>query len=104
MGEQVIRAIVGLGNPGPDYERTRHNAGFWFVDALAGEHRGALRKEVRFHGHAGEVTIDGARVLLVKPSTWMNDSGRSVQAVMAFHKLASAQILVVHDELDLVPG
>ena len=104
MGEQTFRAIVGLGNPGTDYERTRHNAGFWFADRLVDALGGAFRKEARFHGLLADVTLAGERVYVLKPTTYMNGSGRAVQALMAFHKLASAQVLVAHDELDLPPG
>jgi peptidyl-tRNA hydrolase, PTH1 family len=99
-----LKAIVGLGNPGAAYERTRHNAGFWFADRLAAAHGGAFRKEARFHGHACEITVAGTRMLLLKPATYMNGSGRAVQAMAAFHKLAPGQIVVAHDELDLPAG
>lgn len=99
-----LKAIIGLGNPGDDYARTRHNAGFWFVERLAEAHHGAFRKEARFHGELATIEIGGVKLLLLKPMTWMNDSGRAVQALMAFHKLAPGQIMVVHDELDLVAG
>jgi peptidyl-tRNA hydrolase, PTH1 family len=99
-----IRAIVGLGNPGTDHARTRHNAGFWFADCLAGKFGGAFRKEVRFHGHLAEATVAAQRVLVLKPATYMNASGRSVQALLSFHKLEPAQVMVAHDELDLPAG
>ena len=99
-----LKAIVGLGNPGADYERTRHNAGFWFVERLADKHGGSFRKEARFHGELASVEVESTRLLLLKPSTWMNGSGRAVQALMAFHKLAPAQVMVAHDELDLPAG
>ena len=99
-----LRAIVGLGNPGPDYERTRHNAGFWFVERLADKHGGAFRKEARFHGLLADISISGVKLMLLKPSTYMNGSGRAVQALMAFHKIEPAQLLIVHDELDLPAG
>jgi len=99
-----MKVIVGLGNPGTDYARTRHNAGFWFADRLADKFGGALRKESRFHGHLAEITVGGQRLLLLKPATFMNKSGQSVQALMSFHKLVPAQILIAHDELDLPPG
>lgn len=101
---QTFRAIVGLGNPGPDYARTRHNAGFWFVDAVADRHRGTFRTEARFHGELASVEVEGAKLLLLKPMTWMNESGRAVQALMAFHKLLPGELLVAHDELDIPPG
>jgi peptidyl-tRNA hydrolase, PTH1 family len=99
-----IRAIVGLGNPGTDHARTRHNAGFWFADALAAEFGGSFHKEARFHGHLAEVTVAGQRLWLLKPATYMNGSGRAVQSLMAFHKLTPGQIVIAHDELDLPPG
>lgn len=104
MGEQTYRAIVGLGNPGPDYARTRHNAGFWLLDRLADAERASFRKESRFHGEMAEVTLAGEKLLLLKPMTWMNESGRAVQALMAFHKLLPGELLIAHDELDIPPG
>jgi len=99
-----LKAIIGLGNPGPDHARTRHNAGFWFADAVAAKFGGAFHKEARFHGQLATVTVDGHKLWVLKPQTWMNDSGRAVQALMAFHKVAPGQVLVAHDELDLPPG
>jgi PTH1 family peptidyl-tRNA hydrolase len=99
-----LKAIVGLGNPGTEHARTRHNAGFWFADAVAEKFGGAFRKEARFHGHLATAAVDGHKLWLLKPSTWMNDSGRAVQALMTFHKLTPHQVLVAHDELDLPPG
>ena len=100
----AIRLIVGLGNPGPEHESDRHNAGFWFVDAVARAHGGSWRRERPFHGEAARVRIDGADVWLLKPSTYMNRSGQSVSALAKFYKIGSAEILVAHDELDLPPG
>ena len=99
-----LKAIVGLGNPGSEYERTRHNAGFWFVERLAEEHGGAFRREARFHGELASVEIGGVKLLLLKPLTYMNGSGRAIQSLMQFHKLAPGQVLVAHDELDLPCG
>lgn len=96
-----IRLIVGLGNPGAEYEQTRHNAGFWLVDALAG-HR--LSREARFHGLAAKTTISGNEVWLLEPQTYMNRSGQSVGALARFYKIAPEEVLVIHDELDLPPG
>jgi peptidyl-tRNA hydrolase, PTH1 family len=104
MSASDLYAIVGLGNPGPEYARTRHNAGFWFVDRLAGRHRAALRMESKFHGELARFNAGARGVLLLKPMTWMNRSGHAVQALSAFYKLAPENILVVHDELDLPPG
>ncbi len=99
-----IRLIVGLGNPGPEYEDTRHNAGFWFVDALAGAHRTALRREAKFFGDVARITVGGESVWLIKPGTFMNRSGKAVAALANFYRIVPPQILVVHDELDLLPG
>ena len=99
-----IRLIVGLGNPGEKYERTRHNAGYWWVDAVAGRKRAAWKKETKFSGWTTRVEEGGAEFFLLKPSTYMNESGRSVSAFMRFFKIEPAQMLVVHDELDLPPG
>lgn len=99
-----LRLIVGLGNPGRDYERTRHNAGFWFADAVASQHGGSFRLESKFRGELAQVRIDGETLLVLKPVTFMNSSGESVQALAAFHKILPEQILVVHDELDLPVG
>ena len=78
-----LQLIVGLGNPGPEHLATRHNAGFWFVDLLARDHSGKFRSENRFHGEIAEINVDGHRIRLLKPMTYMNDSGRSVAAVTA---------------------
>ena len=99
-----IHLIVGLGNPGKKYERTRHNAGYWWVDAIADRKRAAWKKETKFSGWTTRVEEGGAEFFLLKPSTYMNESGRSVSAVMRFFKIEPAQMLVVHDELDLPPG
>ena len=100
----TLRLIVGLGNPGKDYARTRHNAGFWFADALAEKHGGSFRLESKFRGELAQVRIEGETLFVLKPVTFMNSSGESVQALAAFHKLTPEQILVVHDELDLPVG
>jgi peptidyl-tRNA hydrolase, PTH1 family len=96
-----IRLIVGLGNPGPEYEQTRHNAGFWLVDNLAGN---TLTRESRYNALAAKTTIAGQEVWLLEPQTYMNRSGQSVGALARFYKIAPDDILVVHDELDLPPG
>jgi aminoacyl-tRNA hydrolase len=96
-----IRLIVGLGNPGPEYEQTRHNAGFWLVDNLAG---GRLVRESRYNALASKTSIAGQEVWLLEPQTYMNRSGQSVGALARFYKIAPDDILVVHDELDLQPG
>jgi peptidyl-tRNA hydrolase, PTH1 family len=99
-----IKLIVGLGNPGKKYESTRHNAGFWLVGHLAGQHRLTLRKEPRFHALVAKLDTDSGSVWLLLPQTWMNESGMAVAAMAQFHKIAADEILVVHDELDLPPG
>jgi PTH1 family peptidyl-tRNA hydrolase len=101
---QGISLIVGLGNPGPDYADTRHNAGFRFLDTLLSGTGVALRHESRFHGEAGKFAVAGREVWLLKPMTFMNHSGDSVAALARFYQIAPAEILVVHDELDLPPG
>ena len=100
----LIRMIVGLGNPGPEYAQTRHNAGFWFVDLLAERHGGSFRAERKFSGELATVRVEGADILLLKPQTFMNRSGGSVQAAAAYLKIPAEQVLVAHDELDLPPG
>ncbi len=99
-----IRLIAGLGNPGPEYEQTRHNAGFWLVDNLAGHARGGLARETRFNALAGKAIIAGQEVWLLEPQTFMNRSGQSVGALARFYKINPDEVLVVHDELDLDPG
>lgn len=99
-----IRLIVGLGNPGPDYAATRHNVGFWFVDALAEAHGGRFRTEPKLQGELCRLTIAGSDLRLLKPSTYMNRSGQSVGAVSRYFDIPPAAILVAHDELDLPVG
>ncbi|WP_212785324.1 aminoacyl-tRNA hydrolase [Ferrigenium kumadai] len=99
-----IRLIVGLGNPGREYETTRHNAGFWWVDEFAHSQNLSFRSEAKFHGLAARGQLHGNEVFLLKPQTFMNVSGRAVGALAQFYKIAPAEILVVHDELDLPPG
>lgn len=101
----AIRLIAGLGNPGPEYEQTRHNAGFWLVDNLAnGTARCTLTRETRFNAFAAKAALNGNEVWLLEPQTYMNRSGQSVGALARFFKIAPDEILVVHDELDLAPG
>jgi len=100
----TVRLIVGLGNPGPKYDQTRHNAGFWFLDGLARRHGCELRPEPRFHSEAGRCLLDGHDCRLQKPTTYMNRSGRAVQALAGFFRIPREAILVVHDDLDLPPG
>ena len=101
----TIRLIAGLGNPGPEYEQTRHNAGFWLVDNLAnGIARCTLARETRFNGLVAKTSIGGHELWLLEPQTFMNRSGQSVGALARFYKIAADELLVVHDELDLSPG
>lgn len=104
MLSAVIALIVGLGNPGPQYQATRHNAGFWFVEQVARQYGGQFRSDAKFHGDVAKVTIGGRQVWLLKPQTFMNRSGQSVAALARFYKIPLENILVVHDELDLSPG
>ena len=99
-----IRMIVGLGNPGREYEDTRHNAGFWFADELAYQWKAAWRSEKKFHGQAARAVRAEGDVWLLKPDTYMNLSGQSVAALAQFYKIRPEEILVVHDELDIPPG
>jgi len=100
----IIKLIAGLGNPGSQYEKTRHNAGFWFVDALASQLGLRFRAESVFQGDLVRFEHDRQVVLLLKPSTFMNHSGRAVARVAGYFKLAAGDILVVHDELEFLPG
>lgn len=100
----AIRLIVGLGNPGREYESTRHNAGFWWVDELARAQNLNFRSESKFHGLTARGQLHGQEVFLLKPQTFMNVSGRAVGALAQFYKIAPAEMLVVHDELDMPPG
>ncbi len=100
----MIKLFVGLGNPGPDYEFTRHNAGFWWLDAVARELKASLVMDRSYHGLAARVTVNGQAVWLLKPQTFMNLSGKSVGALARFFKIEPQEILVAHDELDIVPG
>jgi PTH1 family peptidyl-tRNA hydrolase len=100
-----IRLIVGLGNPGPEYEQTRHNVGFWLVDNLAGGvARSPLKREARFNALVAKGVIVGQEVWLLEPQTFMNLSGQSVGGLAHFYKIKPDEVLVVHDELDLAPG
>ena len=98
----TIRMIVGLGNPGPEYELTRHNAGFWFVDNLNTGNR--WNREAKFSAQVAKIRIGEEDVLLVKPQTYMNRSGLAVGSIAHFFKIKPEEILVVHDELDIQPG
>ena len=102
MSQLVPKLVVGLGNPGAEYSETRHNAGFWFCERLARELEVSFSKEARFHGFAANARNDG--VWLLMPQTFMNRSGQSVAALARFYRIEPAEILVVHDELDIPPG
>jgi PTH1 family peptidyl-tRNA hydrolase len=109
MAGTAIRLIVGLGNPGEKYARTRHNAGFWFVDELARRHGGVFRSEAKHQGEAARIRValeGGAavEVWLLKPTTYMNKSGGAIASLANFYKVAPAETLVAHDELDLPVG
>jgi PTH1 family peptidyl-tRNA hydrolase len=99
-----MKLVVGLGNPGRKYQPTRHNAGFWWVERLADRARASLRMEGKFQGHVGKLAPPDGEAWLLLPETFMNHSGRAVAALAGFYKIAPAEILVVHDELDLPPG
>ena len=100
----MIKLFVGLGNPGPEYEDTRHNAGFWWIDALARELKVNLVPERSYWGLMARTSIHGQSVWLLEPQTFMNLSGKSVGALARFFKIQPEEILVVHDELDFEPG
>ena len=100
----MIKLFVGLGNPGTEYEHTRHNAGFWWVDALARQLKLNLQHERSYQGLMARSQLGGQTIWLLEPQTFMNASGTSVAALARFYKIEPEQILVVHDELDVVPG
>jgi peptidyl-tRNA hydrolase, PTH1 family len=100
----MIKLLVGLGNPGSQYAGTRHNAGFWWLDRVARQLKVGVVADKSFHGELGRATVDGRPLWLLKPMTYMNLSGRSVAALARFFKIAPEEILVAHDELDLLPG
>lgn len=99
-----IRLIVGLGNPGSEYDRTRHNAGFWFLDALAEQCGARLGRDSKLHAEIAKTSIGGQVVWLMKPTTFMNKSGQSLVAALNYYKIAAEETLVAHDDLDLPPG
>ena len=100
----TIKLIIGLGNPGSQYEQTRHNAGFWFIDELAKNFNGQLKAEKKYFGDTCSIHINGHDVKLIKPMTFMNLSGQGVAAYANFFKLPAESILVAHDELDFPAG
>ena len=104
MSGLPLRLVVGLGNPGPTYARTRHNAGFEFVEELAQRTRTSLRAEPRHQGELGRMRIGAHEIWLLKPMTFMNLSGAAVQSVAGFYKIPLDAVLVAHDELDFPPG
>lgn len=104
MTAGTIQLIAGLGNPGPDYARTRHNAGFWFLDALAQSLGCRLGNESKLHAEVGKAQLGGQTLWLMKPTTFMNRSGLAVGAALRYYKIDPAHALIVHDELDLPPG
>ncbi|MFU9001420.1 aminoacyl-tRNA hydrolase [Proteus sp. TSJ240517] len=99
-----IKLIVGLANPGTDYAQTRHNAGAWYVDLLAQRHQQSLKEESKFFGYTARINLNGNDVRLLVPTTFMNLSGKAVQAMANFYRIELDEILVAHDELDLPPG
>jgi PTH1 family peptidyl-tRNA hydrolase len=100
----MIKLFVGLGNPGAEYEATRHNAGFWWVEALARELKVTLSHDKGYHGLVARTTLHGQTIWLLEPQTFMNVSGKSVAGLARFFKIQPEEILVAHDELDVVPG
>ena len=100
----MIRLLVGLGNPGPEYEATRHNAGFWWIDAVARRLGAHLSADKAYHGLVARVNRPAGPIWLIEPQTYMNLSGKSVAPLARFFRIAPEEILVVHDELDVLPG
>ncbi|WP_334325453.1 aminoacyl-tRNA hydrolase [Gilliamella apicola] len=100
----TIKLIVGLANPGNEYAATRHNAGAWFVDQLAERYHQSLKNEPKFFGYSSRITLSGQDVRLLVPTTFMNLSGKAVQAMATFYQIKPEEILVAHDELDINPG
>ncbi|MFH0257209.1 aminoacyl-tRNA hydrolase [Vibrio rumoiensis] len=101
---QPIKLLVGLANPGPEYAKTRHNAGAWVVEELARVHNVTLKDESKFYGHTGRILVNGQDLRLLIPTTFMNLSGKSVAALTKFYQIKPEEIMVAHDELDLPPG
>jgi peptidyl-tRNA hydrolase, PTH1 family len=104
LGGQTLKLVAGLGNPGPEYARTRHNAGYWYVDELARSAGGMWRREARHQCELTRVSVADCELCLIKPTTYMNNSGAAVQSIAAFYRIAPAEVLVIHDEIDLPPG
>src|SRR5689334_122800 len=104
MAGTPLKLIVGLGNPDPEYLRTRHNAGFWFVDELARRHGGVFKRESKHQGDLARIRIGDSEIWLLKPMTYMNRSGGPTRSVASFYKIPVEEILVAHDELDFEAG
>ena len=104
MAGAPLKLIVGLGNPGPEYEQTRHNAGFWLVDELARRHGGAFRSESKHQAQLARIRLGADELWLLKPMSFMNRSGGPVSSVLSFYKLTPPEMLVAHDEIDLPGG
>jgi peptidyl-tRNA hydrolase, PTH1 family len=104
MPSTSLKIVVGLGNPGPEHLLTRHNVGFWFVDALAAKLGGKSRSHSKFQGDICRVQLCGSEITLLKPMTYMNRSGLAIRSLCDYLKVAPGEILVVHDELDLPVG
>ena len=104
MAGLALKLIVGLGNPGQQYARTRHNAGWWFVDALLARQRGSWSHERRLQSDLARVRIDESELWLAKPTSFMNQSGSPVAAIAHFYRIAPQEMLFVHDDIDLPPG
>lgn len=100
----MIKLFVGLGNPGPEYEATRHNAGAWWIDALASTLKVQMVMDRNYHGFVARTTVNGQTIWLLQPQTFMNLSGKSVAALARFFKILPSEILVAHDEMDIAPG
>ena len=99
-----LKVIVGLGNPGSKYSKTRHNAGFWFIDEVARLYSATFRLEKKFHGEIAKISLEGNDIWLLKPETFMNRSGFATQSLLSFYRITAEQLLVAHDEIDLPPG
>ena len=100
----VVRLLVGLGNPGPDYAATRHNVGFWWIDELARRERGSLSADQRMHGNVAKLLLAGEPRWLLQPMTFMNRSGQAIGALVRYYKITPEEVLVIHDDLDLPAG
>ena len=99
-----LRLLVGLGNPGAEHIRTRHNAGFWFIDALAQREGARFGVESKLHGETAKISLDGQTLYLLKPTTYMNKSGIAIASALRYWKIEPEEMLVAHDDLDLPPG